>query len=485
MSRRIRIVACVLPYALFGAAIFGALLVGELPQTPFNPNAVYACSTITVNSNNNNNAGVAVDPKGVLRIFYQADPTGQQTKQRIDAAKVALKADVQAKSKLRKISLQRLEKAVAAQLAAGKQPTDEMKYLAGLTRLQHVFFYPDSGDIVIAGPAEGWFNDLAGRVVGLHSGRAVLELQDLVTALRTYGPRGGGPRLIGCSIDATQEGLAAMQNFLKTLPQTADASMATEEYAQYIVDGLRTSLGLQKVRIDGISPATHFAQVMVEADYRMKLIGLGLETPPVKIVSYVDRADPNSVARNAMQRWWFVPDYQCLRVADDKLAVELVGNSVKLMSEDEVVAADGSRQVAAKQVNMASKTFVQSFTKLYPELAARSYVYAQLRNLVDLSVAAAFIQTNDFYARANWKMETLGDESKLAVETFEKPVHVETAVNRRWKGSRLMTPVGGGVTMRPAQALQTENVLKDDGTVAKTRASITLDKLAEGQWWWD
>lgn len=47
--------------------------------------------------------------------------------------------------------------------------------------------------------------------------------------------------------------------------------------AQFIAAGLKENLGLQVVSIDGISPQTHFAQVLVEADYRMKLIGIGLE----------------------------------------------------------------------------------------------------------------------------------------------------------------------------------------------------------------
>ena len=50
------------------------------------------------------------------------------------------------------------------------------------------------------------------------------------------------------------------------------------------------------ITVNGVSPKTHFAQVMVEADYRMKLIGIGLETPPVRLVSYVDRAKPSESA---------------------------------------------------------------------------------------------------------------------------------------------------------------------------------------------
>ena len=74
---------------------------------------------------------------------------------------------------------------------------------------------------------------------------------------------------------------------------------------------------MQMITVGGVSAKTHFAQVLVEADYRMKLIGIGLEQPPVRLKSYVARANPSQVGRNALQRWYFVPDYQCVRVSED------------------------------------------------------------------------------------------------------------------------------------------------------------------------
>jgi len=132
--------------------------------------------------------------------------------------------------------------------------------------------------------------------------------------------------VIRCSIDPTKEGLANLQQFL-----TRVGGGATPDQTGFIVDGLRKSLGLQNVTIGGVPADTHFAKVLVEADYRMKLIGIGLERTSVKMKSYVDFASPTSVARNAMQRWYFVPDYECVRVSEDELAMELVGNSVKLI----------------------------------------------------------------------------------------------------------------------------------------------------------
>ena len=426
-------------------------------------------------------AGVVVDADGVLRVQRVADPTGALQRQRIQAARAALNAELQAKSPMRKVSLTRLEKAIDAQLANDRKPTQEMRYLAGLTRVQYVFFYPETGDIVIAGPAEGWVEDLAGRVRGMQSGRPVVELQDLVVALRTFAPDKERDVAIGCSIDPTQEGLARMQQFLRTIGSTA-----TPAQTQLIVQGLRTSLGMQNVRIMGVPANTHFAQVMVEADYRMKLIGIGLERPAVKMASYVDNASPAAVSRNALQRWYFTPDYNCVRVSEDDLAMELVGNGVKLIGEDEVVGRDGQRAVAGGGGDRASRAFVHGFTQKYGEIAERTPVYAQLRNLIDLAIAAAFIRQQDYYGKAGWTMATLGSEERLPVETYQTPLQVETAVTSVWKGNHLMTPVGGGVTIYAEQALDSPNLLPDEANkLGELHEQLDLKTLAEGQWWWD
>jgi hypothetical protein len=420
-------------------------------------------------------AGVAVDAQGVLQVKTFTDPGGALTRQRIAAAKAALDAQVAAPSKLRMISLNRLE---AALREKNGQPTDEMRYLAGLLRVQYVFYYPETKDIVLAGPAEGWMTDLSGRVVGLTSGRPVVQLQDLVVALRAFPPESHGAHLIGCSIDPTQEGLAAMQKFLR-----AHGSTAVPAQTAQIVEGLQTSLGLQTVSIFGVSPKTHFAQVLVEADYRMKLIGIGLEKPPIRLASYVDRANPAMVSRSALERWYFTPDYKCVRVADEGMAMQLVGDGVKLVGEGEVVTAEGRRGDGTKS-NKASQEWVAAFTKSYAELAARSPVYAELRNLIDLSIVAAYIQKADFYGKAYWHMPLLGSEKDFPVETGNSPRQVATAVNAIWKGNRLMTPIGGGVNINATVALQSENQLPDDGKLSKARSQIKLD-LPKGRWWWD
>ncbi len=157
-------------------------------------------------------AGIAIDAQGVLRVKAGVDRGGQLTRERIAAAKANLGPKLASYSKLRKVSLNRLEQAI---LDHQGTLTDEMRYLAGLQRVRYVFYYPESKDIVLAGPAEGWAADASGRTVGISTGRPVVQLQDLVVALRAFPPSGDKTAVIGCSIDPTPEGLASMQNFLR------------------------------------------------------------------------------------------------------------------------------------------------------------------------------------------------------------------------------------------------------------------------------
>ena len=204
---------------------------------------------------------------------------------------------------------------------------------------------------MIAGPAEGFVLVGLGRPRGLDTGRAVLELQDLVVALRAFGPDGQPTQHISVSIDPTQEGLARMQGFLRRVGGNAHPRQTKD-----IVRGLKKSLGQQMVTLHGIPAETHFAQVLTEADYRMKLIGIGLERPPVDITTYVEKANPGSVSRNAMARWYFVPDYESVKMSEDGLAIQLVGEGVKLVGANEMVQSDGTR-VDSRMGDRASKVF--------------------------------------------------------------------------------------------------------------------------------
>ena len=87
--------------------------------------------------------GVEIDAEGVLSARILPGNARMLNKQQFEAAKASLNKDLQKPSNLRKVSLTRLEKEVKRMLEAGEDIPMDMKYLAGLTRITHVFFYPE------------------------------------------------------------------------------------------------------------------------------------------------------------------------------------------------------------------------------------------------------------------------------------------------------------------------------------------------------
>jgi hypothetical protein len=425
---------------------------------------------------------VAIDADGVLSVTRFDDPGGRLRMARIAAAKTALADDVLRRSDLRKVSLVRLERALSKRIAAGESPDDAMRHLAGLLWVQYVFYYPEEKDIVIAGPAEGWFTDASGRAVGADTGRPVLLLEDLAVALRAYPPDSTDKPFIGCTIDPDREGLAKLRQFQTTVPRVIPESQRGPA-AVAIARGMRDSLGMAHIRVFGISEKTHFARVLVEADYRMKLIGIGLEPPPVKMATFLGSLQ--GASESTLQRWWFTPNYDCLKVTPDGLAMELIGEGVQLLGEDKLIGADGSLSAGGARPGKASELFTTGFTRKYPEIAEASPVYAQMRSLIDLLVAAAFLREHDYYGRAGWKLGVLGDETALPVQTYDNPKQVMCAVNSEWKGSRLFTPAGGGVSIRADQALAPERQFPDANSKLDAAYKDVGKRLPTERWWWD
>lgn len=433
----------------------------------------------------NPTGGIEINANGLLTQRAFVENAGRLNMQRARAAQASLNKDLQKSSKLRKVSLTRLEKEVEKLVAAGQPIPADMRFLAGLTRITHVFYYPETKDIVIAGPAEGYFISANNHVVGMRTGQATLQLQDLIVALRAFSPSGEKTRMISCSIDPTQEGLVRLKGAYAEVQNYAARNQYQNGDGARIVDIFRNALGLQEITINGVPTSTNFARVMVEADYHMKLIGIGLEKPPVKVTSFIEKAKPSSVARNSLQRWFFQPNYDCVSISEDEMSMELVGSGVKLVGEDESVTADGNRKRTGG-MNGASRAYCNSFTRMYDKMAERSPLWGELRNLIDMSIAAAFIQEMDLYGEAEWEMSVFGDESKYPVETLESPKHVAPVANAVWKGSYFMTPIAGGVNIQPRVALNSDRVEIDtEGRINTVKDGSRLEGLSDGQWWWD
>lgn len=419
--------------------------------------------------------GIAVDADGVLATKVVRDLGGRRRAELRRAALAGLPGEVRKAAPIRFVSLAGLDAELQRLAAIGEPPPPVLTRLAGLTRIQFAFCLPDEGDIVIAGPAEGWVEGLAGHPVGLESGRPVLLLEDLAAALRVFPKDLGRARpFVGCTIDPNPKSLQALTEFQRTIPR-AVANNQRQRVSAYVARGTTQALGDANIRVFGVSPRTHFASVLVEADYCMKRIGIGLEPPPTKMVTFVDalRTAPKSM----LQRWWFTPQYDALLVDPDGLSVELVGQGVQLSSEDKIIDQQGRLHNTGRPPGRSTQLYAQSFTAKYAEIAAARPVYGQLRNAVDLSIMAAFICREDWYARSGFTPIALVDEKLLAIETYHPPQRVPCPVNVVWKGSRMLALAGGGVQWLPDEgASPALRQAKEQEAPAKRPADL---------WWWD
>ena len=429
--------------------------------------------------------GVHVDSQGVLQRVLKEDRGTELATLRESRAPKPQAADgsVRRHSPLRMVSLPRLEREVQLRLAAGQPPSDEMQLLAGLYRVQYVFVYPASRDVVLAGPAGDWRPGVEDRVVSTDTGLPVLRLDDLVVLLRHVQSQADAR--FGCLIAPTQEGLARLQTYLQ---ETGKSPLRPGRRKAWL-DGLRSQLGPQNIEVYGLDPRTRAARVMVEADYRMKLVGIGLEEGVPGVPSYLAmihlglRQAPPPLG---VLRWWFELNYESVLASRDRAAFALRGQGVKVLSENEHLTAQGQR-VHTGESDDLNREFAQNFTEHFEEMAAKYPLYAELRNLFDLALVAALVREEGLAARCGWHMTCFGDPQAYRVELGSAPQKVESVVNYRVINEiHVVAGVSGGVRAQPAALVNRQAIQVESGGALGSRRSAALPKqLPRDAWWWD
>ncbi len=428
--------------------------------------------------------GVRVDASGLVHSLLQGDSLDQLRALRGQArSSVAANADVRRDSGLRKVSLTRLEKLVQLKQAAGEPLTDDIRYLAGLHKISYVLLYPETGEIVLAGPAGDWQSDREGRVLNARTSRPVLHLDDLVVVLRHMTARPNEP--FGCSIVPIKENLAKTKAFLEESSQRA---LKPGERDRWLAN-LRDQMGQQTVEYYGIDPQSHVARVLFEADYRMKLVGIGLEPGSVNVPSYLSsvKVAPGEAAPPmGVLRWWFTLNYDSILASPEHDAFELRGQGVKVLSENEMITAQGDR-VHTGQSDPLTAGFAQNFTEHFGELAAKYPVYAELQNIFDLALASALIQAQRLPEQAGWNMTCFGEGGSYQPSFSYAPQKVETVMNHRVVNRvQILAAASGGVRVDPASLVKAEALQTDSrGVLGSRREQAAAQDLPRLNWWWD
>ncbi len=427
--------------------------------------------------------GVRVDPNGLLGRITQVEHSGYLRDLGVNARVADLSTNMAAPSQLRLVSLKRLEAAVAKQLADGKPVLQTMKHLAGLSRIEYVFVYPEEQDIVIGGPAEGWRFNEQGSPVGVQSGRPTLQLDDFVTVMRTFSSTGDG--MFRCSIVPRQEALVKIREFAQ---QSANSGALNKRSIKRWVQTLESTLGLQDVQVQGVPSDSRVARVIVEADYRMKLIGIDKLDAGPEIPSFFDllptTLQKNPPAANAL-RWWMTMKYDAVLHSPDRNVFQVQGSSVLCQSENQFISEEG-KQVGTGKAEETNQMFAKNFTDHYADLAERDLVFAELQNVFDLSLVAALIQREQLTEMAGWSEGVFAENGTYQPARYDGIKTVHTVANHRvYSGRDIIAQVAGGVQGNLMKVVTDPSVYRESDRLVNVQNRGRAPQLPEGRWWWD
>lgn len=428
-------------------------------------------------NNNNNNllnqrvvGGVLVDSDGVVRSVTKDDRAGLLRELREQIIQPSGK--IAAATQMRMISLAKLQAEIKKALSSGENVSDEIRFLAGLQRVEFVFVYPERQDIVLAGPAEGWKVRDDGSVVGVTTGRPVLQLEDLITALRTVDA--SRDNAISVSIDPTPAGEVRLRKFLSQLRTGPGFNPSQVE------DGMKAAFGNQLVTLTAVPKDSRMAQTLVAADYRMKCLAMALENSPVAgLPSYMEMIRDGGNANGTQPRWWMACDYDSILKSEDSMAWKLTGLGVKAMTAEQFIDSQGGRTSSDRQNKMAQR-WADQFTAKFDELCTQNAAFGDLRNAMDLNVIATVIAAHQLDVLAGLDLTLLNGKSK-SFETPVRPVAKTIPAHCSFISGRAGWTVSasGGVEINPWRVVSEQT---------KSDEAVSLVRQKAGQndhWWWN
>jgi hypothetical protein len=310
----------------------------------------------------------------------------------------------------------------------------------------------------------------------------VLQLDDLVVLLRHFTANNDG--VFGCSIEPTSEGLARTKAFA----EESQGKPLKPGQREAWIKKLGEQMGRQSIVVDGIDPQSRVARVIVEADYRMKLVGMGLEPGTIDVPSYLDLQATSGEKSAAMSvlRWWFTLKYDAVRATEDHNAFEIVGPGAQVLSEIEMLTSLGKR-IHTGQSDPMNQEFASRFTQHFAKLAQKYPVYADLQNVFDLALVASLMREEQLAERVNWHLTCFNRPKQYVVPLGRTPQSVQSVVGSRSVGTRkFVVGVSGGVHVAPARFVKT-SALKIDtyGKLDAAQAGSAPPELPLAAWWWD
>jgi hypothetical protein len=272
---------------------------------------------------------------------------------------------------------------------------------------------------------------------------------------------------ITCTIDATAEGLARFR--ASKTPATDGSPEALARLREQTVK----LIGLQRVGTSGVPADSRFALAMVEADYQMKRLALGVDRAAGVTTAAAERAQADGAAdKSIYRRWWFTADADGVAANETRDVFRFSLASIKLNAERMTIGADGK----LTGNGLAEDAYAKSFNANLAKLEARFSSLADLHNLMDVALAAGLIKHRG--APAWLKSSALLDPKRLPTPRYVAPKQTEPLVQLVGSAGGV-TIATGGVDVHPTEAAQ--------AIQAKPSADVKPPSAtsASNGWWGD
>lgn len=412
--------------------------------------------------------GITIDPSGTISAGKQV--VDQRLRQLLQDGMNQIDADINDASDLRMISLRGLEAAITQARNEGRPVPQDAQFMAGLQRIEYIILSPENNDVIIAGPGEGWELLDNGNVVGVNSGRPVIQLEDFLVAMRS-ADRARSGQGISVSIDPTEEGVQKLQKLFKSLNTFRPDMQADVEKA----------MGQHVITLTGVPEDSRFSQILVAADYRMKRLSMGLEESPIEgMPSFMEIAVAKKAKRiRSAPRFWMECNYEPVAKTADGTVWQIRGQGVKTMTQESHFDKDGKRSTTKKQ-NRFAVEWAERMTEKFEELSAADPAFGELRNVMDMSVIAAIIKGERLAETVGLEMpEILGMSNAVATPSWTVPKTVSTECSFVKLSGDWLVSASGGIQLDSWAVAQNKETVDELAQVA-TKASPNADR-----WWWN
>jgi len=221
--------------------------------------------------------------------------------------------------------------------------------------------------------------------------------------------------------------------------------------------------------------------VLVNADYKMKRLSMGLEQAPIqKLPSVLEMIQARDASFGQMApRFWMECNYQPVVRSEDGTIWQIRGQGVKTLTEDQYYDKNGIREATGKP-NVFAEKWAANMTEKFEALAAAEPAFAELRNIMDLTVVAAIIRKHDLVNQAEADISSImGTMASVSTPVYTAPKTISPQCSFIRTSNSWVVTTSGGVLVDSwsvASNVETDSKL--------SRESLGLTAMAGDSIWY-